>query len=83
MPGDYMLELVWPTCSFDNQKCPSYLSRCDQCTDRERRISVANVKYPVLMNRDDSRRFKDDYERYVPYGLLPPHEEQAKQNHGG
>lgn len=38
MPGDYTLGLDWPTCGIDNQKCPNYLSRCDLCKDRERRI---------------------------------------------
>lgn len=40
MPGDYTLNLEWPTCGFDNQKCTNYLSRCDQCSDKERRISL-------------------------------------------
>lgn len=36
MPGDFMLDLDWPTCSLDNQKCPSYLSRCDLCKKKEK-----------------------------------------------
>lgn len=31
MPGDWMLDLDWPTCNIDHQKCLSYLSRCDLC----------------------------------------------------
>lgn len=31
MPGDWTLGLDWPTCGINNQKCPSYLSRCDLC----------------------------------------------------
>lgn len=40
MPGDWMLGLDWPMCSLDHQKCHSYLSRCDYCNDKERRISM-------------------------------------------
>lgn len=44
-------------------------------------------KYPVLMSDDQkfARRKKgfEDYELYVPYGLLMPHENQARENHCG
>lgn len=36
MPGDWMLDLDWPTCGIDNQKCPSYLSRCDLCEKKKK-----------------------------------------------
>lgn len=36
MPGDWTLGLDWPTCGIDNQKCPSYLSRCDLCKKKEK-----------------------------------------------
>ena len=36
MPGDFMLDLDWPMCGIDNQKCPSYLSRCDLCENKEK-----------------------------------------------
>lgn len=35
MPGDWMLELDWPTCSIDHQKCPSYFSKCDLCKKKK------------------------------------------------
>lgn len=55
MPGDWMLDLDWPTCGIDNQKCPSYLSRCDQCDDRERRM--LNIKRWVIItnNREKAK----------------------------
>lgn len=39
----------------------------------ERVIRLVDVKYPVLQSPVE----------YVPYGLLIPHETQAKVNHGG
>lgn len=36
MPGDWTLGLDWSTCGIDNQKCPSYLSRCDLCEKKEK-----------------------------------------------
>ena len=38
MPGDFMLDLDWPTCSLDNQKCPKYLARCD-LGDKRRKLN--------------------------------------------
>ena len=31
-----MLDLDWPTCGIDNQKCPSYFSRCDLCEKKKK-----------------------------------------------
>ena len=55
------------------------------------RIKMKNLslldKYPVLFSDDQKfarrkRGFKN-YESYVPYGLLIPHEKQAMENHCG
>lgn len=42
---------------------------------------LVDVKYPVLLSWDERKRFKQEWEQYVPYGLLLPHEEQAMVNH--
>lgn len=35
MHGDWTLDLEYPTCGIDNKPCPSYLSRCDMCKEKE------------------------------------------------
>lgn len=44
-------------------------------------------KYPVLFSDDQKfarrKRGFENYESYVPYGLLIPHEKQAMENHCG
>ncbi len=49
MPGDYTLDLDWPTCSFDNQKCPKYLARCDMCEKKEN-LMVAEKSWAIVTN---------------------------------
>lgn len=44
MPGDWMLGLEWPVCSINNKPRPLYLSRCDQCDEKEKRKQEVNEK---------------------------------------
>lgn len=41
MPGDFMLDLDWPTCGIDGKPCRGYLSRCNQCGEKEQRAKKA------------------------------------------
>lgn len=52
MPGDRMLDLDWHTCSLDNQKYPSYLSRCDLCDKRR----VLNEKAKEMVSKRHTDR---------------------------
>ena len=49
MPGDFMLDLDWPTCSLDNQKCPKYLARCDLC-DKRQNMMIAEKDWRIITN---------------------------------
>ncbi len=45
MPGDYTLDLDWPTCVIDNQKCPKYLARCDLC---DKKNMIAEKSWAII-----------------------------------